>query len=98
MTSITSLLSVCGAVIAPLRAYFTEEVMRRLMMAALLGLALGSMTGCLLPAFSGDQATRVGELQNVSEDGRNFLSTWQRFWFLDQPDHSTPLRTHGGII
>ena len=72
--------------------------MRRLMMAALLGLALGSSTGCMLPAFSGDTATRVEESIFVSENFRNLTETWRRFWFLDQPDHSTPLRTHGGII
>ena len=72
--------------------------MRKLMMAALLGLALGSSTGCMLPAFSGDPATRVEESIFVSENFRNLLETWRRFWFLDQPDHSTPLRTHGGII
>jgi hypothetical protein len=26
------------------------------------------------------------------------LDEWERFWFLDQPDHSTPYRTHGGIM
>ena len=72
--------------------------MRRLMMAALLGLAVGSSTGCALPAFSGDTATRVEESIFVSENFRNLTEAWRRFWFLDQPDHSTPLRTHGGII
>ena len=72
--------------------------MRRLMMAVLLGLALGSSTGCLLPAYSGDPATRVEELLWTSENYRNLTETWRRFWFLDQPDHSSPLRTHGGIL
>ena len=22
---------------------------------------------------------------------------WERFWFLDQPSHLTPIRTHGGL-
>ena len=26
------------------------------------------------------------------------LDEWERIWFLDQPSHLTPLRTHGGII
>ena len=72
--------------------------MRKLMMAALLGLALGSSTGCVLPAFSGDPSTRVEELLNVSENQRNIKEGWRRFWFLDQPSHQTPLRTHGGLI
>jgi hypothetical protein len=68
------------------------------MMAALLGLALGSSTGCLLPAYSGDPSTRVEELLWTSENFRNINDEWRRFWFLDQPDHMSPLRTHGGII
>ena len=72
--------------------------MRRLMMAVLLGLALGSSTGCLLPPYSGDPGTRVEELLWTSENLRNLTEEWRRFWFLDQPDHSSPLRTHGGIV
>jgi hypothetical protein len=29
---------------------------------------------------------------------RNFLQEWERIWFLDQPDHMTPYRVHGGVI
>jgi hypothetical protein len=29
---------------------------------------------------------------------RQALDEWERLWFLDQPDHMTPYRTHGGII
>lgn len=29
---------------------------------------------------------------------RQLLEEWERIWFLDQPDHATPVRTHGGII
>jgi len=34
----------------------------------------------------------------TSEDLRNILLEWERFWFLDQPDHMTPYRVHGGVI
>jgi len=31
------------------------------------------------------------ELQDVQE-------TWERIWFLDEPDELTPERVHGGVI
>ena len=72
--------------------------MRKLMMAVSLGLLLGGTTGCLLPAYSGDTSTRVEELIFTSENFRNLSEEWRRFWFLDQPSHLSPLRTHGGLI
>jgi hypothetical protein len=33
-----------------------------------------------------------------SEDQRAILNFWERFWHLDQPDHMTPQRVHGGVI
>lgn len=32
------------------------------------------------------------------ENERLILDEWERMWLLDQPDHCTPYRTHGGII
>ena len=72
--------------------------MRRLVLVALLGISLGFSTGCILPIFSGDPPRRTRQLIYTSENLRNFLLEWERFWFLDQPDHMTPYRTHGGII
>ncbi len=72
--------------------------MRRLLMAAILSLPLGTTTGCILPIYSGDPATRTQELIFTSENLRLFLEEWQRIWFLDQPSHLSPYRTHGGII
>ncbi len=72
--------------------------MRRLFMAAILSLPLAATTGCILPIYSGDPATRTQELIFTSEDLRLFLEEWQRIWFLDQPSHLSPYRTHGGII
>jgi hypothetical protein len=72
--------------------------MRRLLMAAILSLPLGATTGCILPIYSGDPATRTQELIFTSENLRLFLEEWQRIWFLDQPSHLSPYRTHGGII
>ena len=72
--------------------------MRRLICSALLGLALASSTGCFVPIYSGDPVRRSRQLMTTSENLRAVLDEWERFWFLDQPDHMTPYRTHGGII
>lgn len=72
--------------------------MRRLLCMALLGLAISSSTGCFLPIYSGDPVRRSRQLINTSENMRAILDEWERIWFLDQPDHMTPYRTHGGII
>ena len=72
--------------------------MRRLIFATLLGIVLSSNVGCFLPAYSADPARRAKELIFTAEDMRAILDEWERFWFLDQPDHMTPLRTHGGLI
>ncbi len=72
--------------------------MRRLLMAAILSLPLGATTGCFLPIYSTDPGIRTQELIFTSENLRLFLEEWQRIWFLDQPSHLSPYRTHGGII
>lgn len=72
--------------------------MRRLAFAALLSLALSSSVGCIIPIFSGDPAVRTRQLIFTSENFRSMLLEWERIWFLDQPDHLTPYRTHGGVI
>ena len=72
--------------------------MRRLLTAALLAVALSSNVGCFLPIYDADPAVRAKQLIYTSEDLRALRQEWTRFWFLDQPDHMTPIRTHGGII
>ena len=72
--------------------------MRRIICSVLLGLALASSTGCLLPMYSGDPVRRTRQLVFTSENLRMILDEWERFWMLDQPDHMTPYRTHGGLI
>jgi len=72
--------------------------MRRLLIATLLGLALSTNVGCFIPIYSADPARRTRQLIFESENLRNILNTWERIWFLDQPDHMTPFRTHGGVI
>jgi len=72
--------------------------MRRLVLAVACGLLLSTSVGCFIPAYSGDPVRRSQELMFTSENFRLFLDEWERMWMLDQPDHCTPYRTHGGII
>jgi hypothetical protein len=75
-----------------------SQVMRRLILSALLGVAVATNVGCFLPIYSGDPIRRTDQLIFTSEDLRNILLEWERIWFLDQPDHETPYRVHGGVI
>jgi hypothetical protein len=72
--------------------------MRTLFAIVLGGLLLGTATGCIIPGYSGDPLRRSTELLYTSENLRMILDEWERIWFLDQPDHMTPYRTHGGLI
>jgi hypothetical protein len=72
--------------------------MRRLITAAVLGLSLSQNVGCILPIYSGDPVERTEELIYTSDDLRMIREEWRRIWFLDQPSHMSPFRTHGGII
>ncbi len=72
--------------------------MRRLIFAALLGVAMSTNVGCILPIYSGDPTLRTEQLIFQSENFRALLLEWERFWFVEQPDHMTPFRVHGGVI
>jgi hypothetical protein len=72
--------------------------MRKLLLALTLGMLVSSTTGCFIPMYSGDPARRTQQMQHTSEDLRMLLDDWERLWFLDQPSHTSPYRTHGGII
>jgi len=72
--------------------------MRRLLLAASCGICLAANSGCIVPIYSGDPAVRTEELIFNSEDMRQAIDDWRRIWFLDQPSHLTPLRTHGGLL
>jgi hypothetical protein len=72
--------------------------MRRLLIATLLAVTLATNVGCFLPIYSADPARRTRQLLFTSEDMRNIIEEWERIWFLDQPDHMTPRRVHGGVI
>lgn len=72
--------------------------MRKLLFSAVLAGMLATNVGCLIPMYSADPARRAQQLIFTSEDLRTFLDEWERVWFLDQPSHMKPFRTHGGII
>lgn len=57
-----------------------------------------AQTGCFIPIYSGDPAMRARQLIFTSEDIRQLSEEWERIWFIDQPSHLTPRRTHGGVI
>ncbi len=75
--------------------------MRRLLLALTLGLvALSAGQGCApvpLPHYAASKPKRVEQLLVDSENLRQAGDEWNRFWFLDQPSHMTPFRTHGGL-
>jgi hypothetical protein len=68
------------------------------MLAIVTGGWLAACCGCLIPMYSADPARRAQQLIFTSEDLRTLLDEWERVWFLDQPSHMKPMRTHGGII
>jgi len=72
--------------------------MRRLFLALAFGLLLSTTAGCVIPAYSADPVRRTQQLIFTSEGLRLILDDWERIWMLDQPDHETPYRTHGGLI
>ncbi len=72
--------------------------MRGLLLALLLGISISANVGCFIPIYSADPARRTRQLIFNSEDLRSLVNEWERIWFLDQPDHMTPFRTHGGVI
>jgi len=72
--------------------------MRSVLLSLVAACSLSVSTGCLIPLYSADPARRAQELIFTSEDLRQILDEWERIWFLDQPSHMTPHRTHGGII
>ncbi len=72
--------------------------MRRLLLAATVLVSMGPMTGCFLPAYSGDPQRRAQQLLWTSDNFTQINDEWERIWFLDQPSHMSIYRTHGGIL
>ena len=72
--------------------------MRRLRCGLLLSAALASSSGCFVPIYSADPVRRARQLLFTSDNMRQVLDEWERIWFLDQPSHMQPYRTHGGLL
>ena len=72
--------------------------MRRLLYATLLCVVVSSNVGCFIPIYSAEPERRARQLIFNAEDMRMLLDEWERIWFLDQPDHMSPFKLHGGII
>ncbi len=64
---------------------------------AILALAGEGCAPVPLPHYAAFGPKRVEELLVDSENLRLAGDDWERFWFLDQPTHLTPFRTHGGL-
>src|SRR4051794_3018062 len=64
---------------------------------AILALAGEGCAPVPLPHYAAYRPRRVEELLVDSENLRLAGDDWERFWFLDQPSHLTPFRTHGGL-
>ncbi|MGL4944094.1 MAG: hypothetical protein ACRC46_13015 [Thermoguttaceae bacterium] len=71
---------------------------QKLILIFLVCVSLVGATGCVIPAYSGDPIRRNQQLIYTSEGLRVIHDEWERFWLLDQPNHMTPYRTHGGMI
>ena len=75
-----------------------DHAMRKAVWLVCAAALLATNTGCLIPMYSGDPVRRAQQLIYTSEDLRAITDEWERIWFLDQPSHMTPWRTHGGIL
>ena len=76
----------------------TWDIGLKFIILVVMGLLVATNTGCLIPMYSGDPIRRAQELIYTSEDLRATTDEWERIWFLDQPSHMTPYRTHGGVL
>lgn len=72
--------------------------MRRWMRALVLACGVSTFTGCIIPIYSALPQRRAEQLIYTSENLRMLVQEWERFWFMDQPDHMSPYRVHGGVI
>jgi hypothetical protein len=72
--------------------------MRSVICGAVLAVSLCMSVGCVLPIYSSAPDIRARQLIFTSESLRHIPEIWERIWFLDTPDQSTPYRVHGGVI
>jgi len=72
--------------------------MRKVILGAALTVLFAVSAGCVTPIYSSSPDVRARQLIYTSENLRQIPGTWDRFWFLDMPDPTTPYRTHGGVL
>ena len=72
--------------------------MRKAILGATLAVLFAVSVGCVTPIYSSSPDVRARQLIYTSENLRQIPETWDRIWFLDMPDHTTPYRTHGGVL
>ena len=75
-----------------------DQAMRKAIWMLCAAAMLATSTGCLIPIYSGDPVRRAQEFIYTSEDLRAITDEWERIWFLYQPSHIKPYRTHGCIL
>lgn len=63
-----------------------------------LAVTVTSSVGCFLPIYSARPERRIEQLLFTSDNLRQMVDDWERFWQLDHPSHMSPIRTHGGIL
>jgi hypothetical protein len=73
-------------------------MLSRTVLSLTLVVAVMSSVGCFLPIYSARPERRVEQLLFTSDNLRQVVDDWERFWQLDQPSHMSPIRTHGGIL
>lgn len=73
-------------------------MVRKVVLGVLAIVGLTANSGCLINQYASDPNIRTQQLLYQSEDLRQMLPEWRRFWFNDQPSHLTPERIHGGIV
>ena len=71
---------------------------RKVLLGAFAIVGLTANSGCLINQYASDPNIRMSQLLNQSEDLRQIMPEWRRFWLNDQPSHLTPERIHGGIV
>ena len=70
----------------------------RMILGLTLMLTVMTSVGCFLPIYSARPERRVQQLLFTSDNLRQIVDDWERFWQLDSPSHMSPIRTHGGIL
>lgn len=83
---------------SPTKRRSTATIACRMILGLTLMLTVMTSVGCFLPIYSARPERRVQQLLFTSDNLRQIVDDWERFWQLDSPSHMSPIRTHGGIL